>query len=393
MPAPTWLLSDTRADLDCGDLSLGTADFMGAQRPLSVRRRYLRGGLRDGVEVIEVETERFDFTIVPTRGMGLWKAGHTAASRDARFVLGWQAPVQGPVHPRNVNLWEPGGLGWLSGFDELLCRCGLESNGGPDYDANGRLCYPLHGKIANTPAWQTRVSFDAERQELRVEGTCDETRLFHSKLRLETSYRVRLGESRLTIHDVVTNLSAEPAGLQLLYHTNFGPPLLERGARVVLPAKSVIPQTPRAAEGVETWDVYGPPEAGFTEQVYFFELAAGADGRAETMLVNAAGDRAATLRFRADQLPCFTLWKSTQAETDGYVTGLEPSINLPNVRSFEERQGRVTPLEGGESRTFELELGLTTDAAEIAATAQRIASAAGGAPKIYTQPQPGWSAG
>ena len=28
-------------------------------------------------------------------------------------------------------------MGWLEGFDELMCRCGLESNGAPDLAANG----------------------------------------------------------------------------------------------------------------------------------------------------------------------------------------------------------------------------------------------------------------
>ena len=36
---------------------------------------------------------------------------------------------------------EPSGLGWLDGFDELLVRCGLESNGAPEFDADGRVVY------------------------------------------------------------------------------------------------------------------------------------------------------------------------------------------------------------------------------------------------------------
>ena len=48
--------------------------------------------------------------------------------------LGWKSPVHGPVHPNFVPLNEPSGLGWLDGFDELFVRCGLESNGAPDFD-------------------------------------------------------------------------------------------------------------------------------------------------------------------------------------------------------------------------------------------------------------------
>src|SRR2546425_4718770 len=34
-------------------------------------------------------------------------------------------------HPKLINLQARGGLGWLDGFNEWLCRCGLENNGQP----------------------------------------------------------------------------------------------------------------------------------------------------------------------------------------------------------------------------------------------------------------------
>ena len=63
-----------------------------------------------------------------------------------------------------------------------------------------------------------------------------------------------------------------------------------------------------------------------------------------------------SLAFNHRQLPYFTLWKSQRLPGDGYVTGLEPGINFPNVKSFERQQGRVARLEPGESRQFEFEL-------------------------------------
>ena len=54
-------------------------------------------------------------------------------------AIGWKSPIAGPVHPSLVSLGEPSGLGWLDGFDEFIVRCGLESNGAPDFDANHKL--------------------------------------------------------------------------------------------------------------------------------------------------------------------------------------------------------------------------------------------------------------
>ena len=82
----------------------------------------------------------FHFIVVPTHGMGIRRA------KSWRAALRLAVAGQGPVHPALVHLWEPSGIGWLDGFDELLVRCGLDSNGAPEFRPDGRLRYPLHGR-------------------------------------------------------------------------------------------------------------------------------------------------------------------------------------------------------------------------------------------------------
>ncbi|MCA9092207.1 MAG: DUF4432 family protein, partial [Planctomycetaceae bacterium] len=62
--------------------------------------------------------------------------------------------------------------------------------------------------------------------------------------------------------------------------------------------------------------------------------------------------------FNKQELPCFTVWKNTQAEIDGYVTGLEPATNYPNLKTFERQQGRVVniPPGGSYSATVEIQI-------------------------------------
>jgi hypothetical protein len=282
-------------------------------------------------------------------------------------------------------------LGWLSGFDEFLCRCGLESNGAPVFDERGKLLYPLHGKIANLPAHHVDVSIDTDSQEITVSGVVDESRLYHNKLRLKSSVRTRFGESGFRITDEVTNLSGEPGELELLYHVNFGPPLVEAGARLVAPVKTLVPRNPRAAEGVSTWDTYGPEQPGFTEQVYFMELAADSAGHTQVLLKNAHGFQGASLKFNLQQLPTFTLWKSTQAAADGYVTGLEPGVNFPNPRPFEKQQGRVVTLAPHAREKFELAVEVHFTAEAVAQVEAAIAKLKPAEVKIYTAPQPAWA--
>ena len=383
-----WLLTDIDSDVYVDAMDIGPRDVPGidAKSRFAIRKHRLRGGLCDGVDVVELDSGAMRCTVVPTRGMGLWRA------QVGDLRLGWQSPVRGPVHPKFVNLYEDGGLGWLDGFDELMCRCGLESNGGPVYDEQGRLLYALHGRIANSPAHLVAAAFDPEQREISLMGQVDETRLFHNKLRLTSTVIMPLGEPRLKIVDTVTNLSAEPGELQLLYHTNFGSPLLESGSKLLAPAKMVIPQTSRAAEGVAEWDVYGPPESGYSEMVNFLELLGDGNGNTEVLLKNARSDTGVSLLFNTRQLPTFTQWKSTQAIEDGYVTGLEPGVNLSNPRTFEKAQGRVIELAGGESRSFELEIAVHTTSGAVSAAEKRIASLRGNVEaKIYPSPQSGWS--
>ncbi len=372
------LLTDTSRGIHEPDFHLDIARG-------KVRRTTMRGGVREGVDLVEIDNGKFRFAVVPTRGMGLWKAwlGDTE--------IGWSSPVKGPVHPNFVPVSDPGGLGWLDGFDELMCRCGLTSNGAPDFAPGGVCQYPLHGRIGNLPAHHVEVVSDDASGDINLVGVVDEVRFLFQKLRLTASYRTSPGRAGLTIVDTVTNLSGNPAELQLLYHVNFGPPILDPGAKAIAPVKAIVPRDARAAEGINAWDVYPNEEQGFSEQVYFFELAADAEGRTQVLLKNAHASQGVTLRFSTRQLPCFTLWKNTPLAVDGYVTGLEPGTNYPNPRSFEGQQKRFVKLAPGESVSFEVDLDILADAAAVIAAEKAIATLQGDArPQVFTTPQPGW---
>jgi galactose mutarotase-like enzyme len=351
-----------------------------------VRRSTLHGGVREGVDLVELDNGRLRIAVVPTRGMGLWKAWLGATE------FGWQSPVKGPVHPNFVPIADPGGLGWLEGFDELMCRCGLESNGAPDFGPNGVCKLPLHGRIANKPAHYVEARADDATGALSITGVVDETRFLFQQLRLKATYTIKPGEDTISIVDEVTNLSGNAAQLQLVYHVNFGPPVLEAGARLVAPVHAVVPRDPRAAEGIATWDSYPNGQAGFSEQVYFFELAADTGGQTRVLLKNAHATQGVGLRYSAKQLPCFTLWKNTPLAADGYVTGLEPGTNFPNPRSFEAEHGRVVRLAPGETARFEIELDVYADASAVSAAETAIARLQGATkPRVFTTPQPGWT--
>lgn len=350
----------------------------------SIRSGELRGGVSTGVEIVELCNGPLTVSVLPTRGMGIWKA------RLGDIPVGWNSPVEQPVHPGFVNLHARNGLGWLDGFNELVCRCGLAFNGPPGNDeANGSPIeseLTLHGRIANLAAHSVVTEFDDRSGLLSVTGSVDESTLFGPRLRLTSSVFTQLGTSRFSIRDTVSNLGATPTEVQLLYHTNVGRPFLEAGSVLRIPARKVVPRTPRAAEDVATWDTYLGPTPGYSEQVYFFQVQADPDGQTLALLSNAAGDRGFCVRYNVEQLPCFSQWKCTQPEDAGYVTGLEPGINFPNFKSFERHHGRVPKLAPGDALTIELDFDILSDERQVAAAEREISDLQLESLKLEPQP-------
>ncbi len=391
----SWTLTDVANDLWLDSFAASNDGVhLATPHDWSIRKRTLRGGLRDGIDLVEVHNGALSFSVIPTRGMGLWRGEYRGN------FIGWRSPVSGPIHPQFVNLAERGGLGWLAGFDELLCRCGLASNGPPGDDVitskdgrESRTALALHGRIANLPAQylEVRVNLDPP-FELSVIGQVEESSLFGPHLRLTATYTTVPGSNKLVIHDVVENRSATTGEMQLLYHLNIGPPLLGAGSRIVAAVREMAPMTPDAVLGMATHDTYLGPTPGCAEQVYAYDLLADAGGRSLAMLYNSAADRGIAMRMNHGELPCFTVWKNTAATEDGYVTGLEPGTNYPNFKSFERKLGRVRQLSPGSRWEGKWSFEILDSHDSVTSVLTEIAKLqATYAAKVYRTPQPHFS--
>jgi hypothetical protein len=356
----------------------------------SVRKLILHGGKPEGVDLVVIDNGKLQITVIPTRGMGVL----SVVLGDMR--LGWDSPVKDVVHPQFINLNARGGLGWLDGFNEWLCRCGLESNGGPGPDRfinnigdEAVMELTLHGKIANLPAQEVELVVDREPPyRIRLRGRVDERMLFGPKLELQTEISTEPGSSTFRIADVVTNRGTQPQEFELLYHTNFGRPLLEEGSRFLAPIERVTPYNDRAAKAVATWDSYAGPTPAFIEQVYLLRPLADRNGRTVMLLQNKQADRAASMSYSLKELPYLTLWKNTAAVNDGYVTGLEPGTNYPNHRAIERKAGRVPKLAGDGSHAMTIDYGIHVGKDEVQKVADRIKTIQGDSkPIVDEQPK------
>lgn len=363
----------------------------------TIEKSTLHGGKQEGCELVTIDNGAMRIVVVPTRGMSILsvtKYPNRDLGTGASMELKWNSPVKEVVHPQSINLDSRGGLGWLDGFNEWMVRCGLESAGHPGKDEfvnnvgdKVEMNLTLHGKIGNIPASKVTVIVDRKPpHRIRLQGIVHE-RMFHGpKLELITEVSTVPGSNSLRISDKVLNHSASEQEFQMIYHTNFGRPILEEGAKTLFAADKIEPMNAHAAKSIQTASVYGPPTAGFVEQVYLAYPKSDSSGLSHALIKNKASDQGVSMTWKASQLPFFTLWKNTTAESDGYVTGLEPGTGFPFNRNVERKFGRVPKLRAGESRLFELDFVLHEGTKAVAEFEAAIAKLQGAPPRLLTEP-------
>ncbi|MCA9236820.1 MAG: aldose 1-epimerase family protein [Planctomycetales bacterium] len=373
-----FVLTDAEANINLPGFEKSSRDFPAMQTgPWRIEKRVLHGGKQEGSELIVVNNGALQFGVSPTRGMNVVYLKHIGGEE---FPVGWKSPVSEVVNPTFIDLESRGGLGWLDGFNEWMCRCGLEFAGHPGKDVfitntgdKGELTLTLHGKVGNTPASRVVVAIDQDPPyRLRVQGTVFERSFHGPKLRLETEISTVPGSLSVQVNDSVTNLGGNEQEFQLIYHTNYGNPILEKNARVIGAFHDLQPMNEHAAKSVKTWDVYDAPAKDFIEQVYLAEAASDAHGKTSILLVNSQGTKGASITWNVAELPYVTIWKNTAAEADGYVTGLEPGTGFPFNRWVERQFDRVPKLQPGQTRQFALSYGIHPDAQSVTTIRQRI---------------------
>ena len=315
-------------------------------------------GKAKGVSMLRVRTARgLEFWVVPDRGMDIVEASYAGKS------LSWHSPV-GVVHPAYYSSRD---LEWLQSFaGGLLCTCGLSTAGAPSEDDGEKL--GLHGPISNTPAEQVNWSETWQGDDclLSVSGKVRETSVLGRNLLLERTISTSLQSLSLSIHDVVENQGFRDSPLMLLYHFNFGFPLLTERSQIYGPSQSVEPVNSFASESIDRWNTFEPPQRDIQERVYFHQMQPDASGKVTVVLVSDRDnpDFGIALSYDSKTLPRLVEWKLTG--TNHFVLGLEPSNCKTVGRAAEREQGTLQSLSPGERREFRLRLTVLDGTKQVA---------------------------
>lgn len=336
-----------------------------------VSLRTLADGKAKGVRTADFRTgSGLDFTVVIDRAMDITIAEYNGQPIAWRSSVGEAAPTY----------YEPEGLGWLRNYEGgLVTTCGLVNAGAPD-TFEGKA-YGLHGRVSNIPA--SNVYADAEwngdSYVMWVQGKVRQTSVFGEDIELTRRITVKLGESKIWIHDRVTNLSASETPHMMLYHCNMGFPVVDEGSSLIAPVADMKPRDAEAEKGADQYATIPAPISGFKEQVYYLDMATDKNGMVSAALVNRNFNNGqgfgVYMRYPKNELPKFSEWKNPLEGM--YVVGMEPGNCWVEGISKEKERGTLQYLKPGETREYHLEIGVLSSQDEIRAFESEISAVKG----------------
>lgn len=324
-----------------------------------IRRLQLNEGLEAGVELIQVRTGAgLAYYVSPLRGLDI------SLTEFGGVPISWQSP-NGDIHPA---YYQARGTEWLrTAVGGLLMTCGLNQVGSPCEDRGESL--GLHGRIHHLPTRQVSAqgNWAGDEYEMVVSGIVEQTRIFGEFLRLTREIKSYLGKNNILINDRVENLGFEPGPLMILYHFNFGFPLMSEDTKITIPSRRVIPrETETPLQGYDQWQ---KPKIGYQEQVYYhedLETETNHPGWTCAVIQNPkfplAEARtchlAVRLAWSTRNLNRLVQWKMPGAGV--HVLGLEPANCHVEGRIKERDRGTLIVLEPGQSLDYELKVELST---------------------------------
>lgn len=304
----------------------------------AIRFTYTEGRAK-GTDAVEVKTgSGLRFVILPDKGMNIAYAEY----KGVPFSYISKTGIVAPTHYDEKD--------FLRSFEGgLLTTCGLTYMGAPCEDEGVPL--GAHGRISNTPAYDVSIHQDWDENGeycIKVSGKVRESTLFGENIVLYRTVTTYLGSDKIYLHDEIINEGFEPSPLMVLYHMNFGYPLVSEDTVLDTNCINLRPRDEIAAPGVNESAEFSAPVDGYKEQVFYRESVE----NSYAALQNKKLGISCRLDFKKEQLPCFVEWK--QVGKQEYVVGLEPATNPPDGRAAVRARGELKYIAPDEKKTVDI---------------------------------------
>ena len=331
------------------------ARYVGSMSQVMDAREFAyRNGRQEGVKAIEVYNDTgFRFTILPDKGMDIGPASFCGKS------LTWNCK-NGVVAPQ---YYENGGLGFLRSFGGgLLTTCGLTSVGDPGVD--GETVLGIHDRIDNLPAGRYSIEeyWEDGNMVIHIKGRVSQSCLYYENMVLERDIIFKMGEAKVYVHDRIINAGYNDTPFMLIYHINFGFPVITEATRFYSAAKKSWPWNEDAKKGDGKADTFQQPTRQYAYECFAHDMPEESDA-VYAALINEDIAYGGYLKYSSRELPKFITWKM-MGEQD-YVVAMEPGTNLPEGRQTAKENGRLRILRAGEEHNVHLEIGVLSGKEQI----------------------------
>ena len=298
--------------------------YLGTSRQLyGVQRMQINEGKAKGCTVLQVRSGGgLQLDILPDTGLDIGRVSYRGVNMSYHSKNEDDSPAAFLPYENEFLHTFPGGM---------LYTCGLRSTGPANRDKGE--WFPLHGRIHGMSA--VNVAVQEQEEEILISGTLRETVLFGPVLEMKRSIRVPLFQGKIRVEDCIRNATPNAEEIMLLYHMNFGYPMLSEAAQLKFPDE-------RKTTGRDDWaQRHLGEETRFTkpvdndpEQVFFHHI-----DNAYAALENDKLGIRASLRWSGDTLPILAQWRSMA--TGDYALGLEPTNSYIMGRHAEREHGTL----------------------------------------------------
>ncbi len=324
-----------------------------------VRSEMLLDGKENGVKLLRLKNgAQLQAEVICDRGLSLGEVTYKGLNLSFLSHTGIVSPAY---------YVESGKDGFYKNFfGGMMMSCGMTHMGAPCEDAGKAL--GLHGPMPCTPAEEICATVEGrsgDTPEIVVRGKLRQSEVYAEHLICERTIRLKYGENKIIFHDEIKNEGFERQPFMILYHFNFGYPLISEHTKVFLAEQECIPRDAVAKSGFDTRLRMDAPGAGRPEECYFYKLRGGVDKDTLMLVENEALGLAVAIKYNTGQLPFMTEWKSMMA--GDYALGINPGVYTPMGRAHARENSMLMHIEPGESKCFDFALSVSDDAEEIQA--------------------------
>jgi hypothetical protein len=182
---------------------------------------------------------------------------------------------------------------------------------------------------------------------------------------MSRSISSKAGSKSLLISDEIENLSPIPSPYTILYHINFGFPLLDEDCEILSGSSDIEPYDEISRKCLAKWNKFEKPDAAWREQNFLHKMKIDKHGYTYAAIINhkLMDGLGVYLKFMPEQLPYLSQWKMA-GESD-YITALEPCNTIIANRAHLREKGRLPMIGSYEKKKNSVEIGIIEGKKEI----------------------------